>query len=69
MLELIGGIVSSLGSAISGGFTWSMTKLGLNNRAAMKDNAIAARDEGTKQQVEKDFRAPDPTKLEGDLDP
>ena len=61
--------LSGLGSAISGAFSWSLAKLGLNNRAAMKDNAIAARDEATKEQVEKNFRDSDPADLEKDLDP
>jgi hypothetical protein len=61
--------LSGIGSAISGGFTWSLAKLGLYNRPAMRDNAIAARDEATKQQVETDFQKPDPTKFEQDLDP
>jgi hypothetical protein len=69
MVDAIANALSGVGSAIAGAFSWSLAKLGLNNRPAMKDNAIAARDEATKQQVEKDFQQTDPAKLESDLDP
>jgi hypothetical protein len=69
MFDSIMAGLSGIGSAISGAYSWSLAKLGLNNRAAMKDNAIAQRDETTKQKVETDFQKPDPTNLEGDLEP
>jgi hypothetical protein len=69
MFDAITGLLSGISSAISGGFSWAMAKLSLNNRPVIKDNAIAARDEATKETVEKDFQQTDPTKLEGDLDP
>ena len=62
-------LLSGLASAISGGYQWSLAKLGLNNRPAMKDNAIGARDEATKEKVEADFQNADPTKFEEDINP
>lgn len=69
MFDLITSAVGSIGSAISGGFQWGLAKLGLNNRASMKDNAVAARDEGTKTKVESDLQDKDDSKIVSDLDP